>query len=81
MGACCTSAQRHVHCNVLAQCAVATQCEYGIANLAHQWYECVRMHAVQSRAGSSYVMLATCTRQYSYQARKQLVLYAIPGSI
>ena len=30
MGACCTSAQRCIHCNVLAQCTVATQRERSI---------------------------------------------------
>ena len=30
MGACCTSVQRCVYCNVLVQCAVATQREQGV---------------------------------------------------
>ena len=39
-GACCPSAQRHLHvyCNVLVQCAIATQRERGIVQLGrYQW--------------------------------------------
>ena len=45
----------------------------------------MRMRAVQSRAGPSYVMLAsyyTCIQSsLESEARELLVLYAVPGSV
>ena len=50
-----------------------------------QWIMCVRMHAVQSRTGPSYVMLDREAElqpsRAKSEAQEQFILYAVPGSV